>query len=264
MALVTEEVVFKCSKNGLSFLMVDPAHVCMLMVEVPKKLFSTWKIKLPKDESELKVAIDLKKLKEFLKLASGTDNIEFSLDAEKNQTVMKLGSITRMFSLIDPSGYSEPKIPELTMTAEVHIEAKELQSGVKAIADVSDHLRMKKEGDSFYLIGEGDVDEVEFKTDKDQLDKLEGDNAMSLFPLDYFSDFVKSIPSGDTLEIHFANDYPCRIDTDTKDGWSVTYMLAPRIEYDDEPKEKPDSDGKKSDSDKEDKAEADETEQAEE
>lgn len=262
MMLVSDEAVLKCTKDGIEFCMVDPAHVCMIQIDIPKKLFSSWKVKFPKQEKDLKICIDMKKLKEFLKLADGMDEIKMNFDTESNRIVMQLGKITRTFHLIDPTGYSKPKVPNLNLTAEAHIKVKDIRPGVDAISDISDHLRMKKEGNEFFLIGKGDTDEVEFKMDKDQLDKLEGEDGASLFPLVYFSNFIKSVPAGDVLEIHFAHDYPCSIDIEARDGWTMTYLLAPRIEAEDTPEEKPDSKSVESDSDKKEEAEAEESEEA--
>ena len=53
----------------------------------------------------------------------------------------------------------------------------------------------------------------------------------SMFPLDYFSNIVKAVPTGTMINIELDNDYPVKLVFDLADGnVKVNYLLAPRIE----------------------------------
>ena len=52
-----------------------------------------------------------------------------------------------------------------------------------------------------------------------------------MFPLDYFSNIVKAVPTGTMINIELDNDYPVKLVFDLADGnVKVNYLLAPRIE----------------------------------
>ncbi len=53
----------------------------------------------------------------------------------------------------------------------------------------------------------------------------------SLFPLDYFSNMVKSIGSAQSVTLYLGSDYPVKMEFKIAGGkGEVRYLLAPRIE----------------------------------
>ena len=73
--------------------------------------------------------------------------------------------------------------------------------------------------------------------EKSQLTSLEisGDKQKysSMFPLDYFSNIIKAVPSDSSIRIDLDNDYPVTLKFALAEGrGSVKYLLAPRIESD--------------------------------
>ena len=55
----------------------------------------------------------------------------------------------------------------------------------------------------------------------------------SLFPLDYFSNMVRSIPAGSVVTINLGSDFPVKLEFEIADKrGNVNYLLAPRIESD--------------------------------
>ena len=55
----------------------------------------------------------------------------------------------------------------------------------------------------------------------------------SMFPLDYFSNLIKAVPSDLRVRIELDTDFPVRIIFSLADGNGVVrYLLAPRIEKD--------------------------------
>ena len=53
----------------------------------------------------------------------------------------------------------------------------------------------------------------------------------SMFPLDYFSNIIKAIPSGTVINVELDSDYPVKLKFGLADGNAkVNYLLAPRIE----------------------------------
>lgn len=225
-----DEALLKVDKNKMTYLCVDPAHVAMMQIEIPKKVFNVWKLTLPKGEKEASFAIELFKLKEVMKLATGMDRLEMFVDIENGSMQIKLKNLTRNFRLIDTEQFSEPKIPNLNLNTTVNIKNEHLRKGLDAVSTVSDHVVLIVENEEFIVMAQGDTDEVEMRMEKDELEELSGENCRSLFPLDYIMTFSKAIASKLELEMKLGTDYPTMIEIEDSSGWDLLYLLAPRIE----------------------------------
>jgi proliferating cell nuclear antigen len=136
--------------------------------------------------------------------------------------------------MVDTSSMSDPKVPQLSLPVSVDVSISEIQKGIKAAESVSDHIALTADADGFELSCEGDTDSVNLRLDRAKLVGLTvTEKARSLFPLDYFSNLVKAIPSDTVVKINLGNDYPVKIHFDLAEGnTSVGYLLAPRIESD--------------------------------
>ena len=212
-----DEVKFTVSPEGLSLKAVDPAHVAMVELMVESGAFESYEA----DETEL--GIDLDKVKDVLKLASSGDIISMEQDADHGRLIFKIGNITRRMSLVDTSSMNDVKVPQL-----------KLSSTVKASESISDHISLIAEGETFELLCEGDTDSANLTLDSSSLESINAPSRVSsMFPLDYFSNFIKAIPSDVVVEIELDTDYPVIINFDLAgDNGKVKYLLAPRIESD--------------------------------
>lgn len=223
-----DEVKFTVSPEGLSLKAVDPAHVAMVELMVENGAFESYEA----DETEL--GIDLDKVKDVLKLASSGDIISMEQDADHGRLIFKIGNITRRMSLVDTSSMNDVKVPQLKLSSTVKVPVSELQRGIKASESISDHISLIAEGETFELLCEGDTDSANLTLDSSSLESINAPSRVSsMFPLDYFSNFIKAIPSDVVVEIELDTDYPVIINFDLAgDNGKVKYLLAPRIESD--------------------------------
>ncbi|HUW42639.1 MAG TPA: proliferating cell nuclear antigen (pcna), partial [Thermoplasmata archaeon] len=226
---LVDEAKFMITADGISLRAVDPAHVAMVNLKLNKEAFEEYKA----DESEL--GIDVAKLEQFLRLAKAGDIIDIVNDEEKRRLNVAVGNTTKRMSLIDTTGMSEPKLPNLNLPAKVSLKIDDISQGIKASESVSDHIALNVTSDSFEMICEGDTDQVQLKLAKDKLLELECEGKVrSLFPLEYFSNMMRAIPSQAKITLNLGNDYPVKIEFKIADGnGDVTYLLAPRIESSD-------------------------------
>lgn len=225
---LVDEAKFKIDAEGLELKAVDPAHVAMVDMRVEKAAFEEFSA----DDTEL--GVDLDKIKEVLRLARSGDIIEMDQDEDKNRLVLHVGNITRRMNLVDTTGMNDPKVPNLSLPAKIAVTSDELQKGIRAAESVSDHIALNASPEGFEMFSEGDTDSVSLKLPKDLLISLEvSEKVKSLFPLDYFSNMVRSIPAGSVVSINLGSDYPVKLEFDIADKkGSVNYLLAPRIESD--------------------------------
>lgn len=225
---LVDEAKFNINADGFDLKAVDPAHVAMIEMKVEKGAFEEFAA----DETEL--GVDLDKIKEVLRLARSGDIIEMEQDEEKSRLILHVGNITRRMNLVDITGMSDPRVPNLSLPALVAVTSDELQKGIRAAESVSDHIALTATPEGFEMYSEGDTDSATLNLPKDLLISLECDERVrSLFPLDYFSNMVRSIPAGSVVSINLGSDYPVKLEFEIADKkGSVRYLLAPRIESD--------------------------------
>lgn len=221
---LVDEVKFTVDAEGISLKAVDPAHVAMMEMKVGASAFDSFQA----DNTE--IGLDIDKVKDVLKLASAGDVISMEQDEDRGKLIFNVGNITRRMNLVDTSSMSDPKVPQLDLVASVEVAASELQTGIKASESISDHIALVGEGETFELSCEGDTDSVNLVLSKSQLKSINMPKRVcSLFPLDYFANIIKAVPSDLIVKIQLDNDYPLKLVFDLAGG-SVTYLLAPRIE----------------------------------
>lgn len=225
---LVDEVKFTIDGDGIGLKAVDPAHVAMIEVDIKKGAFESY------SAEPTEIGIDLDKVKEVLKLATSGDIILMEQDENHGRLVFKVGNITRRMNLVDTSGLSDPKVPQLSLSANIAVVVSELQKGLKAAETISDHIALTADEESFELSSEGDTDMASLKLDKGNLVSIDAKSRVcSLFPLDYFSNLVKAIPSDTVVNIELDNDYPVKLIFNIAgENGTVRYLLAPRIESD--------------------------------
>ena len=223
---LVDEAKFIVNADGLSLRAVDPAHIAMVDLSLGKDAFEEFKA----DETE--IGIDIDKLSQFLKLARSDDIIDLKHDEDKRRLSIVVGDITRRMSLIDTTGMSDPKVPNLSLPATVTVKGDDLTQGIRASETVSDHIALVANPEGFEMSCEGDMDQVHFRKAKKDLVALEAPSSVrSLFPLEYFSNMLKAVSSGNTVTLQLGNDYPVKMEFDIAGGKGhVRYLLAPRIE----------------------------------
>ena len=220
-----DEVKFTITPEGMTLKAVDAAHVAMIEMEIEKCAFENY------EAEKCEIGLDLDKVKGVLKLASAGDVIRMQQDDTHGRLVFKVGNITRRMNLVDTSTMSDPKVPQLSLTAKISLSVDELQKGIRAADTISDHITLRAGSGYFELSCEGDTDSVSLRLEGDSV-KVDTDSEVcSMFPLDYFSNITKAIPAGTQVSVELDNDYPVKLVFALADGNArVNYLLAPRIE----------------------------------
>ncbi len=225
-ATLVDEAKIQVTPEGLNLKAVDPAHVAMVDLSLGKKAFVEYKA------TDMDLGVDLDKLKDILKLASGQDVIDIEYKEDAHKLVFKIGHVTRRMALVDTANINDPKVPNLNLPNQVTVLARDLKKGIQASEAVSDHIALVAHGKSFELIAEGDTDQVHLHLDGEEIIKIQApEKSRSLFSLDYFSNMAKIVGDASAITLHLGSDYPVRIEFDIADGnGHIVYLLAPRIE----------------------------------
>ncbi len=251
-AVVADEAKLVADAEGFHVLSVDPAHVAMVTVDLPsftclegyqrhygiqrmgESPISTPVLLETGIPEKVEIGVDVDKLMEVAKRAK--EVVRFAYDGAKNRLELSFNGERRTMALVDTAGMAEPKIPKLDLPAVLDLPADALIDALRGCGSVSDHVAFTVDdgggnGPRFVVKAEGEVDtfEMVFGYD-DWIEKVQYDGATyrTLFPLDYMSNFMKTM-KGNRLRIHLGTDYPVRIDW-TGPTTRGTWLCAPRIE----------------------------------
>jgi proliferating cell nuclear antigen len=111
---------------------------------------------------------------------------------------------------------------------------EELRQGIRGTESISDHVTLSLDSEGFRMHSEGETDKVDMLLPKDGLARLEVKEAVkSMYPLDFFSNMVKSITTSQEVTLHIGNEYPLKIEFAIANGkGDAKFLLAPRVEED--------------------------------
>jgi proliferating cell nuclear antigen len=229
-ATLVPEAKLSVSKDGITVKAVDPSHVAMLVLNLKPAAFEEF------TGESTEIGIDVEKFKEVLRLSKPGDLIDLQFDGGKNRLVVKVGRVTRAMSVIDPAGITDPKVPNVSPPGVAVVKMEELRQGIRGTESISDHVTLSLDADGFTMHSEGETDRVDMHLTKadDGLRKLEvKEPVRSMYPLDFFSNMVKSITTSSDVTLHVGNEYPLKIEFAVADGkGEARFLLAPRVEED--------------------------------
>ncbi len=227
---VVTEAKFKIDNNGISVIAVDPAHVAMISISVPKEVFTEFQV-----ENEEEIALDVERLKSVIRLANSNDQV--SLAKEKEKLKFEINNIVKSISLLDNSTVTTPRIPQINSEFFVVLGKTELERGLKAAEDVSDSIRFSLSSEDFRARSMSDSEESEMVLTKDMIKELQCQTPIkSSYPLEYLLKLVKSLTSSDELKLSFKDDYPLTIEFNfgqsktSPNAIKGSFLLAPRME----------------------------------
>ncbi len=228
LSTVVTEAKFKISQQGISVNAVDPAHVAMVSLEIPKGVLSEYDI-----DNEEELSMDLEKVKGILKLASGNDSFIITKDKEKLR--FEIGNIIKSISLLDNNQITTPRVPQIVAEDYIVLNKGDLEKGLRAAEDVSDAIRLTMNPDSFSAKSMSDSDESEMILPKDMLKEIQcRESIKSSYPLEYLLKFMKSVSPNEEIKLSFKSDYPLTIEfnlgTESPERIKGRFLLAPRME----------------------------------
>jgi len=228
---LVNDIKLKVRPKGVKIQAVDPAHVCLVDIDLKSGAFDEY------EASDLDIGLSLEKLHNILKLAA-EGNVEIDYDADEKRLIIKMDTLTRRMGIIDPEGMPDPSIPRLVTPAKFEMLAQRFLRTLNACEQITDHMRITVDKTNIELFAELDSDTVVDKIPKELLTKLETTaKFVSLYSLDYLKIATKG--AKENIAFNMSNDNPIQIQYTFAEGkGEVTYVLAPRIEPEDAKEEK--------------------------
>ena len=216
--------------SGISTRAVDTANVAMVSLELKKEAFDSFKA------SKSEVGIDISKMKNIFNMMGKGDLISLELPENAQKIQVSVHGYHYSITLLDTNTIrKDPNPPTISLPGKLTISGDDLNNAIKAAAVISDKIAIgiNPKDETFYMIADGDTDNIRREFSKDELKSLTPNEARSLFSLDYLKDMGKVMSRAPEVEIFIGLDHPVRFSFDIANGnGHVEYLLAPRIEAD--------------------------------
>ncbi|MBN1786157.1 MAG: proliferating cell nuclear antigen (pcna) [Candidatus Methanofastidiosa archaeon] len=223
---IIEEAPLRIDKDGLTLRAMDPSHISLIDLEVPKDQFIDFSV-----DSDRVIGIDVEEMSRVMSRGKPTDMMLIKADEDNNKLfVTFIGESRRRFGLpiIDTPEQSNLKLPDFPTNAIIGIDASLFKDGIKDASIVADHITLEAKNNSFIMRAEGDIGDIETKIEKSSLVELKlEEECKSTFNLSYLADVSSSINGPITLEL--GNDSPILMNFEIG-GATIKFVLAPRIE----------------------------------
>ena len=223
---IVGEVKLRADEEGWKIKAVDPAHVALVDLSIAKEAFENY------DVEPMEIGLNVERLLEQVKNAKADEEVKMKLD-EDNRLVVSMSNLTLKLPLVDASGFSDPKVPNLSLPVVLKLNSGELNKALKISASISDYITLKCTEDKLIMTSSEDLSSMTLELHKDeeyeQLEFQEG--CKSSFSLDYFSHMMKGVGNNRDIQINIGNSYPLKLDFEFAEGnGKARYLLAPRIE----------------------------------
>jgi proliferating cell nuclear antigen len=216
--------------NGISTRAVDTANVAMISLELKKEAFDSYKA------TKSQVGVDISKMKNIFNMMGKGDFISLELPENAQKMQVSVHGYHYSITLLDTNTIrKDPNPPTINLPGKLTISGDNLNNAIKAAAVISDKIAIgiNPKDETFYMVAEGDTDNIRREFGKDELISLTPNEARSLFSLDYLKDMGKVMGRAAEVEIFLGLDHPVRFSFDIANGnGHVEYLLAPRIEAD--------------------------------
>jgi proliferating cell nuclear antigen len=202
----------------------------MVSLELKKEAFDSFKA------SKSQVGIDISKMKNIFNMMGKGDLISLELPESAQKMQVSVHGYHYSITLLDTNTIrKDPNPPTISLPGKLTISGDDLNNAIKAAAIISDKMALgiNPKDETFYMIADGDTDNIRREFSKDELKSLTPNEARSLFSLDYLKDMGKVMSRAPEVEIFIGLDHPVRFSFDIANGnGHVEYLLAPRIEAD--------------------------------
>lgn len=229
---VVTEAKFKIGQDGMTCTAVDPAHVGMITVNMPKDTFTEFRC-----DGESTWALDIENFNKTLPKGKPKDVITLSGSTE--HLTVEIGAFKREYTLLDPNTVTKPRIPEIDPEFSFTMGQYEIKNALLTAEPVSDSIRLTLNSDGvvFYAMSDSEKSEANFT--KDMIKEIVtpgGVQVKSSYPLEYLVKLFKAMKTVDEAKIRFKDDYPMVVEFNAKGSNRVSevvsyeFLLAPRME----------------------------------
>jgi proliferating cell nuclear antigen len=232
LSAVGDEIVFTVDYERLRVEQMDPSHVSMVILRMPREACYSWDVNEP-----LSFSVDVK---ELLKLLKGIDEkcrvaLKYFRAKEKLEITVKdyVATYSNTITVYSPVGDDyHVLVPSLEFKASVVIRTDQFYKLIRQYELISDYVEIILDPEKLQMIAKGDSRSMEntFTQNSSLVVDISCSSGIRvLFSLTYLERMLKQAKRlGKTAVIYLNTNKPLKIDASTP-NFDLLYLLAPRM-----------------------------------
>jgi len=215
--------------KGVKAVAVDPAHVALIMIELPPESFIEYEVEGDKAELGFNVANTAK----IVKRGKKGDKLDIEV-TEDYVTWSIVGATIKRYKVLNLE-VPVPEIPEAQLEFKVRVAmiVDPFKNALKDAEAVGDTVEFETpDEDTLIIRGVGAaVAEAKVKRDTPAVVEFEvKEPSKAAYSIDYLKHVLSLTKVADTIVIEYASEMPLRLQFQLPAGGKVTYLLAPKVE----------------------------------
>lgn len=229
---IVDETQMVIRPDGLHISAVDPAHVCMLILDVPKSAFKTWQFD---GDEEVEIGLMLNKINQYLKIYGKDELLTIGIDDGLTRMEIKgsdIGNIHHKTPLLDVDGMTTANKPELELEDGFKIEGRYLHTAIKGAVNIAEIIIVSLDKDHVRFAAEEDEDSINVTIYEHDLKEIRnpGGKQNSMYALDYIRSLGNMVSANTIMDIGIGSNYPLIAKFPIAESGTAEFLCAPRIE----------------------------------
>ncbi|MBS7645815.1 MAG: proliferating cell nuclear antigen (pcna) [Candidatus Bathyarchaeia archaeon] len=228
---LVEEANFDLDPGGLKVRAMDPSHVAMVDLDLPKDAFQEYEC-----SQYATVRLSLDGLIRLLKRAKPNETIEITYNVETRKIELTVKDEVKKEFRISTLEAVEEKAPtpKIAFRAKVKMASTSLKEIIEDAQAIGDSVAFEATPEKFTVLVEGELNAARFELDNDSPAVIEfavDEPSKASFNLTYLADMVRAgASSSEILSLEFSTNMPLKLEFPLPQSGALSYYLAPRIE----------------------------------
>ena len=226
---ITDEAMFICGQDGITFRGIDPAHVALLDITFPKSSFEFF------DCHATFFGISVSDFKNILSSAANEDIVELIIDSPHKMKISINGGLQMKYdlNLVERSEVNT-QIPKVNATSKSSLSPFTLAKIMANIERVSENVTISSVPGKIQFSGSGTIGKAQVDIEKGntELSLLEvTQDSSSVYSLEFMAKIIRNIgKASNNVNMEYGTQTPIHMLFEMPSKTKVEYYLAPRIE----------------------------------
>ncbi|BCU66846.1 DNA polymerase III sliding clamp [Sulfolobales archaeon HS-7] len=222
---LVDEAAIGINEKGILIKAMDPAHIALLTVEIPREVFTTYEVEEP-----FTFGFNTHYVNRLLRGISKGDKVAIASAEFGDVRIDVIGMINRKY-VIKNLEVTVPDIPEIRLEfdAKISLNSEELKKGVERVSSISPGVTFYADESEFKLMGTGESEVVvEIPKEAEAVKLYEvSKEVVSKYSADYLNDVLNMSRISEYVDVNFSSQKPLMLDFEAEGG-KVKYLLAPQ------------------------------------
>jgi proliferating cell nuclear antigen len=226
---LSEDAMFLCNNEGISFRGMDKSHLAYLSVNIPNTSFEVY---------EFKTSFFVLPIKEFKNLFDSADNdsiVKLKIEKEDYITILIQGNFeTRFEQRLITKEFGNIAIPKINAKSKFVLNPNTFMKIIEDLQKITKNITISTSTNSVKFSGnsEGGKCKIDLQSGTSSLEQLEIiENSSASYSLEYLDNILQSLSKiSEKLTLEFGTRIPLHISFELTNKITADYFLSPRTD----------------------------------